>query len=223
MITAEQIAKCRYLFFDLDGTLTDPGVGITNSVMYALEQFGIHVEDRTSLYKFIGPPLMDSFRMFYGFSEEDAWKGLSYYREYFGDRGIFENKVYEGIPELLQRCIDQGKILMVATSKPTEYAQRILERFDLARYFSYVSGSSMNENNSAKSQIIRHALEHNNIEAGEVIMIGDREHDVIGAKANGMLVAGVLYGYGSHEEHCEAGADHIVSSVDELKILLTGC
>lgn len=223
MITSEQIAECRYLFFDLDGTLTDPGIGITNSVMYALEKFGIHVEDRTTLYKFIGPPLMDSFRMFYGFSEEDAQKGLSYYREYFADRGIFENKVYEGIPDLLKGCREQGKILMVATSKPTEYAVRILERFGLAEYFDYVSGSSMTENNSAKSMIIEHALEHNGIKPGEVIMIGDREHDVIGAKSNYVNVIGVLYGYGSHEELCEAGADHIVSSVEELKILLTGC
>lgn len=223
MLTQKDFLHCRYLFFDLDGTLTDPGIGITNSVMYALEKFGIIVDDRTSLYRFIGPPLMDSFQMFYDFSKEDAWTALEYYREYFGDRGIFENKVYDGIPKLLEECRFRGIRLAVATSKPTEYAVRILDKFGLSPYFDYVSGSSMSENNSAKADIIRHGLSHLEIGPDEVIMIGDREHDVIGAKANGMRVAGVLYGYGDQKELLDAGADLIIPSVNDFNILLAGC
>ncbi len=208
------------LLFDLDGTLTDPGIGITNSVMYALERFGIKETDRTSLYKFIGPPLLDSFRDFYGFNEAESLKALGYYREYFGVRGLFENEVYNGIPEVLDTLKSHGLRLFVATSKPTEYSVRILEKFDLIKYFEYVSGSAMDENNSAKSMIIDHALTKFSLKREETLMIGDRMHDINGAKLNHIDSAGVAYGYGSVEELTNAGADIIYNTVEDLRQLV---
>lgn len=208
--------RFKYVFFDLDGTLTNPGLGITNSVIYALDKFGIKVNDRTELYKFIGPPLLDSFRDFYGFDEETSRLAMKYYREYFGEKGLFENEVYAGIPQVLQELKDRGHRLMVATSKPTPYTLQILDKFDLSRYFEFVSGSSMDENNSGKDQIIKYAIDSNNIAPDEIIMIGDRKHDVLGAKANNVYCAGVLYGYGDIFELQEAGADDIIETVDSI-------
>lgn len=208
--------KYKYLFFDLDGTLTEPGIGITNSVMYALEKFGIKVNDRMELYKFIGPPLVDSFKEFYGFDDLKAWKAVEYYREYFSRDGLFENRVYDGIDELLQKLISDGHELYVATSKPTEYSIRILEKFDLLKYFNYVSGSNMDEKNSSKAMIIEHALQISKADKNDVLMIGDRHHDIDGAKANGIASLGVLFGYGSLEELRMAGADYIAEEVDDI-------
>ena len=208
--------KYKYLFFDLDGTLTEPGIGITNSVMYALEKFGIKVNDRMELYKFIGPPLVDSFKEFYGFDDLKAWKAVEYYREYFSRDGLFENRVYDGIDDLLQKLISDGHELYVATSKPTEYSIRILEKFDLLKYFNYVSGSNMDEKNSSKAMIIEHALQISKADKNDVLMIGDRHHDIDGAKANGIASLGVLFGYGSLEELRMAGADYIAEEVDDI-------
>ena len=208
--------KYSWVLFDLDGTLTDPGLGITNSVMYALNKYGIKEENRLSLYKFIGPPLRDSFMEFYGLSEEDAWKCVGYYREYFGVKGLFENKVYEGIPELLERIRNAGIGLMVATSKPTEYSMKILEKFDLLKYFDYVSGSEMNEGNADKGTIINNALEWASADGEKALMVGDRCFDVIGANTNGMDSVGVLFGYGDQEELEAAGATYICQRVEDI-------
>ena len=207
--------KYKYIFFDLDGTLTDPGEGITNSVMYALERFGISAE-REKLYKFIGPPLYDSFRQFYGFSEEECERAVGFYREYFADRGIFENIVYDGIKEVLGELLERGHRLSVATSKPAEFTVRILDRFGLSGYFEYVSGSSLKDKDSSKTRIIGRALEHFGAAAGEVLMVGDRKFDIEGAKNNGTASAGVLYGYGSREELEAAGADYIAERVEDI-------
>lgn len=211
----------KYMLFDLDGTLTDPQEGITNSVAYALEQYGIHVEDRSSLNKFIGPPLKDSFMEYYGFAEDRAEEAVWKYREYFNEDGIFENKVYPGIPQMLQRLNDQGKILIVATSKPTVYAKRILERFELSQYFADVQGSEMDGRRTKKEEVISYALEQNQITDNEqAVMIGDREHDIIGAKKCGLDSIGVLFGYGSREELEGCGAGQIVDTVQMLEDLL---
>lgn len=211
----------KYMLFDLDGTLTDPQEGITNSVAYALEQYGIHVEDRSSLNKFIGPPLKDSFMEYYGFAEDRAEEAVWKYREYFNEDGIFENKVYPGIPQMLQRLNDQGKILIVATSKPTVYAKRILERFELSQYFADVQGSEMDGRRTKKEEVISYALEQNQITDNEqAVMIGDREHDIIGAKKCGLDSIGVLFGYGSREELEGCGAGQIVDTVKMLEDLL---
>lgn len=211
----------KYMLFDLDGTLTDPQEGITNSVAYALEQYGIHVEDRSTLNKFIGPPLKDSFMEYYGFTEDRAEEAVWKYREYFNEDGIFENKVYPGIPQMLQHLKDQGKILIVATSKPTVYAKRILERFELSQYFADVQGSEMDGRRTKKEEVISYALEQNQItDNAQAVMIGDREHDIIGAKKCGLDSIGVLFGYGSREEMEGCGAGQIVDNVQMLEDLL---
>ena len=207
----------RYCLFDLDGTLTDPGIGITNSVMYALEKFGIHVSDRAELFSFIGPPLGESFRRQFGFSEEQAQKAVEYYREYFRPKGIFENSVYEGIPELLKKLRERNITVALATSKPYEFAVRILEHFELKQYFDYIGGATMDGRISKKADVIAHLLdEFGNVDKAEVLMIGDRAQDVEGARANGLHSAGVLWGYGSAEELQGAGADYLAAKPEEL-------
>ncbi|NLX77441.1 MAG: HAD family hydrolase [Clostridiaceae bacterium] len=209
------------ILFDLDGTLTDPKVGITKSVAYALKSFGIEVEDRDSLCKFIGPPLRVSFRDFYGFSEDDCIRAIEKYRGYFRVTGLFENEVYPGIENLLKNLKQSGRKLFVATSKPTVFAVRILEHFNLLRYFEYVAGSELDGSRDSKGDVIRFALRENGLaDRANVIMVGDREHDVIGAKENNIDVVGVLYGYGDRAELEKAGADYIVETVEELNGLL---
>ena len=206
-----------YFLFDLDGTLTDPAEGITNSVMYALKKWGIEVGAREELFCFIGPPLSASFKKYYGFSESDALKCVEYYREYFRDNGIFENKVYDGISELLQKLKTDGKIIILATSKPEKFAKRILEHFDLSKYFDYVAGASMNESRNKKEDIIRYALSMANVtDLSRAVMIGDREQDIMGAKINSLDSIGVLYGYGDREELEGAGATYIVDGVNDI-------
>lgn len=207
--------------FDLDGTLTDPGMGITNSVAYALAQYGIQAEDRTVLYPFIGPPLRESFMKFYGFSEEKAEEAVWKYREYFSDKGLFENEVYPGIKEMLGGLKNAGARLFVATSKPTGYSKQILDHFELSEYFEDIQGSTMDGSREKKADVIAYLLNVNHIqEKEEVIMIGDRRQDTDGAKENGLDSCGVLYGYGSRDELEEAQADYIAENVEELGKIL---
>lgn len=214
------------VLFDLDGTLTDPMVGITRSVQHALKAYGIIEEDLEKLCPFIGPPLSDSFQEFYGFSENDAREAIPVFHEYFVDRGMYENRVYDGMEELLGALKDAGFTLAVATSKPEIFAERILEHFKLLSYFELVGGADMEEIRVRKGDVILYTLERLN--AGktpsegkcDVIMVGDRKHDVLGAKEAGIPCIGVLYGYGSREELEEAGADYIAGTVEELKSIL---
>jgi len=213
--------KYSTILFDLDGTLTDPKVGITKSVAYALKSFGIEVEELDSLCKFIGPPLKVSFKKYYGFSEQDCIKAIEKYREYFRETGMFENKVYPGIEKLLENLRQNGRKLFVATSKPTVFAIRILEHFNLLRYFDYVAGSELDGSRDSKSDVIKFVLQQNSVtNLTNVVMIGDREHDVIGAKENNIDVIGVLYGYGDREELEKSGATYIVETIEELGKLL---
>ena len=205
------------ILFDLDGTLTDPALGITNSVAHALSKWDISVSDRSELFKFIGPPLLDSFAEYYGFSDEQSRLALKYYREYFTDRGMFENRVYEGVPELLSNLKAQGKQLIVATSKPEEFAARILQHFELDGYFDFIGGASMDETRVKKADVIQYALDTCNISSkASVIMVGDRHHDIDGAKLCGLPSIGVTYGYGSIDELKDAGADFIALSVEDI-------
>ncbi len=213
----------RYILFDLDGTLTDPGLGITNSVMHALKKFGINVTDRASLYKFIGPPLKESFEMFYGFTPEQCELAVTYYREYFKDTGIFENSVYDGIPELLKKLNDSGKTLITATSKPEEFAVRILKHFGLFGHFHYVAGATMDDRRNRKADIIKYALEQCGVASlSEAVMVGDRKHDILGAKENGLDSIGVLYGYGNIAELQAAGATFIAAEPPDILHLVCG-
>ena len=211
----------KYILFDLDGTITDPKEGITKSVAYALSKFGIKVDSLNELCKFIGPPLKDSFIEYYNFNDDEAEKAINYYREYFSDRGIYENQVYKGFEDILISLKENNKVLIVATSKPTIFAQKILEHFNLRKYFSFVSGSNLDGTRVKKSEVIQYALERNNIkDLSEVIMIGDRKHDVYGAKEIGIESIGVLYGYGDYEELYDNGANYIVNNVEELRKLI---
>ena len=210
----------KTVLFDLDGTLTDPGLGITYSVAYALKKYGIEVEDRKKLYSFIGPPLNDSFKKYYGFSDEKAMEAIWCYREYFADKGLYENEVYDGIEQLLQRIKNSGRKIVLATSKPEEFAVRILEHFDLMKYFDVVAGASMDEKRNKKGDVIKYAMEKGGFTSDGAVMIGDREHDVFGAKENGIDTIGVLYGYGSRDELEKAGALHIAQSVSDIFELL---
>ena len=215
--------KYDHILFDLDGTLTDPGEGITNSVMYALSKWDIHVADRRELYRFIGPPLLDSFSRICGFSEEDSRRAVGYYREYFADRGIFENTMYDGIGDMLSHLKDAGKKVILATSKPERFAVEILGHFGIDKYFDAVAGSDMEGTRSAKCDVIEYALTLcGRPDRSRVLMVGDREHDVMGAHQCGIACAGVLYGYGSREELISAGAEYVAGSVGELEGLLIG-
>ncbi len=213
--------KYKYCLFDLDGTLTDPGIGITNSVMYALERFGIRVSDRSELYPFIGPPLQDSFRKYYGFSEAQANEAVAYYREYFRAGGMLENKVYAGIPELLRELRDRKVTAALATSKPYEFSVQILKHFELYHYFSYIGAATMDGRISKKADVIAYLLDEiGDPDKESVLMIGDRAQDIEGAKANGLHSAGVLWGYGSEDELSRAGADYLVSEPSGIPELI---
>ena len=208
-----------HIFFDLDGTLTDPALGITNSFIHALKFYGMEIPSYEELCKLIGPPLPYSFETTFGFDHDKAMQAVAKYREYFSTKGLFENKVYEGIPELLQTLKEQGKHLLVATSKPEEYSIKIIDHFGLSRYFDFVCGSLMDESRSKKAEVIAYALERSSLgpdDKNKVLMVGDRFHDIEGAKANGLKSCGVLFAYGARQELEEAGADYIVKSVNEL-------
>ena len=219
------------LLFDLDGTLTDPKEGITRCVQYALAHFGINVENLDELLCFIGPPLVESFKLFYGFNTDEAKQAVEKYRERFADIGIFENKVFDGIPELLKVCKQAGKTLCLATSKPEVFAVRILEKYDIAQYFDIVVGSTLDGSIDTKEEVILEVFRrigktesdkkktYDNIKKENIIMIGDRKHDIIGAKKCGIESIGVRFGYAEAGELETAGADYIVSTVEELKKL----
>jgi phosphoglycolate phosphatase len=209
------------ILFDLDGTLTDPKIGITKSVQYALKSFGIDEPNLNALTKFIGPPLRDSFANFYGFSANEAELAVAKYREYFSDKGIFENEVYLGIPEMLKTLQNSGATLAVATSKPTVYARQILGHFTLDGCFSFVAGSELDGTRSVKSEVINYALNELGVtDKANAFMVGDREHDIIGANESGIMSVGVTYGYGTRTELQNAGATYIVDKVDELTALI---
>ena len=210
--------KYDVILFDLDGTLTDPGTGITNSVMHALKKYGIEVEDRAQLYKFIGPPLHESFEKYYGFSHEEAMQAVEYYREYYKVKGIYENLLYDGIENLLKKLFENGKKIILATSKPEVFAKEILRHFGIEKYFYYVAGSNLDGSRTLKAEVIGYALESAEItDKSGAVMVGDREHDIIGAKKIGLDSAGVLFGYGSREELETAGADFIAESVSDIE------
>ena len=236
----------RKILFDLDGTLTNPKTGITKSVQYALAHFGIE-EEADNLTQFIGPPLIDSFMNFYGFSLEQAREGVTVYREYFAPKGIFENDVYPGVPEMLAALKENGAILAVASSKPEVFVEQILEHFDLAKYFDVVVGSLMNETRTAKEEVLEEALRQldargyqgekmnssclhqhgdnsimstdgaENDKKSTTAMVGDRKFDITGAKAHGLTAVGVSFGFAEPGELEAEEPDFIAETVEQLK------
>ena len=244
----------KYILFDLDGTLTDPMVGITRSVQYALEHYKIHEPDLKKLTPFIGPPLKDSFMRYYHFSESQAQEAIGVYREYYSAKGIFENEELPGVRQMLKRLKEAGKVLLVATSKPERFAKMIVEHFGLDPYLSFVGGADMEETRVKKGDVTRYVPEQTKIldeadsgqsaaqvvqtaaqkvqtaaqmaqmaaRKAQAVMVGDREHDIFGAKENQIQSIGVLMGYGSRKELEAAGADKIAADAEELTELLLG-
>lgn len=214
----------KYLLFDLDGTLTDPKVGITTCVQYALKSFGIEEPDLDKLEPFIGPPLKDSFKEFYNMDDTQAQAAVDKYRERFSDKGLFENEMYEGIPQLLSKAKERGYVLAVASSKPTVFVETILNHFGIRQFFDVVVGSELDGTRVNKDEVLRTTLielsQDQPLQLDEVFMIGDRKFDVEGAQKIGVECVGVTYGYGSAEELRGAGADYVVRSVRELENFL---
>ena len=215
--------NCDVILFDLDGTLTDSAPGILNSVRYACRKMGLELPAEATLRKFLGPPLIDSFRNLVGLSDADADRAVSAFREYFPTKGIFENEVYPGIAALLADLKAAGKTVIIATSKPEDFAKRIMEHFDLARYCDFICGATLDETRTDKAEVIAYALETAGItDKRGVVMVGDRKHDVIGAKKNGLPCIGAVYGYGSAEELRTAGAAVLAETVADLHKILLG-
>lgn len=217
-----RMKKYKYILFDLDGTLTEPKEGITKCVQYALRDFGIEENDLDKLVPFIGPPLTDSFMNFYGMTEEQAAHAVDVYRERFGTVGLFENAVIEGIPKLLDQLRADGRLLAVATSKPEPYARQILEKFELSDKFDCIVGGSMDESRCAKTDVIAEVKRRMSLEGkeNEILMVGDRLHDIEGAKKQKIDSVGVYFGYAKENELEMAGADYIINTVEELGELL---
>ncbi len=213
--------KYKNILFDLDGTLTDSGPGIRNAVRHALCRFGIEENNKEKLDRFIGPPLYDSFQRFYGIDPETAKNGENFFREYYRDKGIFENSLYDGIVECLSSLKKGGLYLYIATSKPDFMAEKVLEHFDIRKYFDAVFGAKPDMSVSSKKDVIsllRNA--HPEISHENSVMVGDREHDVLGARAHSIGCVGVLWGYGSREEFALCNTLHTVNTPKELSEFL---
>ncbi len=207
----------KYILFDLDGTLTNPEIGITNGIMYALDKFGIKVNDRKELYCFIGPPLVDAFMEYYALPKDDALQAVAYYREFYSVTGIYENSVYDGVGQVLAELKQQGKTLILATSKPQKFAEIVLDYFKLSKYFDCVVGATFDGKLNYKADVIAAAIERGGVESIEnAVMVGDRHHDIDGAKQNGIDSIGVLYGFGDREELTKAGADFIAETPEDI-------
>ncbi len=209
--------KFQYLLFDLDGTLTDPKQGLTSSLQYALEKLNAHVPSCDELTWCIGPPLKESFPVLLNCQDEAIIEqAVNYYIERYTAGGLFENQVYVGIPELLATLRELNYSLFVATTKLTTTAQRILRHFDLAQYFEGIYGSEPGGVRADKRELLQHILEQETLEPHAAMMIGDRKHDVLGAKHNGLKAGGITYGYGSLEELTNAGADHFFHQPEDI-------
>lgn len=214
------LATIKTCLFDLDGTLSDPAEGIIHSFQHALRRFGMEPGRLSDYFDVIGPPLIDSFQTHCGFDKEKARQAVTYYREYFTAGGMFENTLYPGIPELLRKNREAGRLNIVATSKPEPFTEAILRHFGIREEFAFVAASTLDETRTRKDEVIAYAFEAFPIDKETTVMIGDRSYDVLGAEKNGIPVIGVTYGYGSRAELADAGADEIVDSVEELARLL---
>ncbi len=203
------------ILFDLDGTLTYPEEGITKSVQYALEKYGIYEDNIDNLRRFIGPPLVDGFMGFYGMSKEDALGALARYRERFSDVGIYENELISGAEDLLKKLKNMGKRIALATSKPHIYARKILEYFDIIKYFDILVGAEFDGTRNEKSEVIKEVLKQAGVYKNPV-MVGDRKHDVIGAKLNGIPCIGVSFGFAEKGELEENGVLEIADDMEKL-------
>ena len=214
--------KYTTILFDLDGTLVDSGIGVTDSVAYALKKFGIEPPPREELFKFIGPPLVESFRDFCGFDEDRVTLAVEYFREYYGDRGVLECTMYEGVLELMASLKKKGYVLSLASSKAEMYAEQVVKNKGIFPYLDHLAAASADEKTRAtKKAVIEYALTLcQEKDTSRILMVGDRHFDINGAKAFGMDSVGVTFGYGTRKELETAGANYIVDSFAELDKLL---
>lgn len=214
--------KQKVILFDLDGTITDPKIGITKSFQYALQHFGIQVNDLDALEPVIGPPLKKSFSEFYHLPEEQIDSAIEKYRERFSNVGLYENEIYDGMESLLRELSEKGFILEIASSKPTIFVEKICEHFKIKQYFTHIVGSFLDGRRGEKEEVVEEAIRLSQATPDNIVMIGDRVYDVLGAHAKGISVIGVSYGYGGRKELEEAGADVIVDMVEQLRQELLG-
>ena len=211
----------QYILFDLDGTLTDPALGITNSIMHAIKKMNLEPQKREDLYVFIGPPLHESFMNFFHLSSQEADLAVENYREYFSVTGLFENDTYPHINEVLADLKNKGYQIALATSKPEIYAKQILEKFDMVQYFDIIKGSKLNDRTENKTRIMKEAMDcFNDSDLSKYVMVGDRKFDMLGAKELGIDSIGVTYGYGSRQELEESQATIIIDDCRQLKEVL---
>ncbi len=211
----------EYILMDLDGTLTNSKEGITKCLQYALQYFGVQIDNLNTLEKYIGPPLEQTFREGFGFGKEQAEVAIEKYRERFVPKGMYENRLYAGMEEALQRLKESGKVLIVATSKPEKFAITILKYFGIDGYFDDICGADPSVDRNTKDEVIRYVLEkHELTDLSDVLMVGDRKYDVEGARECGLSCMGVLYGFGTREELEEAGAEYIAETVEDMVQIL---
>jgi phosphoglycolate phosphatase len=203
------------ILFDLDGTLTDSFLGIANSWKYALKKLNIEI-DPDILRTFIGPPLEKTFSEYFKFNRENIEIGKKYYREYFLEKGLYENTLYDGIENLLKEINARNKICILATSKPIVFAEKIVKYLNIDAYFKYAVGGNLEGTFVEKDDIIRYIIESYNLRKSETIMVGDRKYDIIGANKNGIKSIGVLYGYGSRTELENENPEYIINSANEI-------
>jgi phosphoglycolate phosphatase len=205
------------LLFDLDGTLTEPKTGITRCIQYALTGMGCDAPDEADLVHFIGPPLSQTFGHLLATTDERTiTQAVMLYRERFAEIGMYENEVYAGMEETLSSLVYAGHRLYLATSKPHFFAAKILHHFGLARYFQAIHGAELDGTRQEKADLIAYILHCENLAAAETAMIGDRKHDILGARANGVTAIGVLWGYGSAAELADANATYLAQDQAEL-------
>lgn len=212
--------KIENILFDLDGTLTDPGEGIINSILYALKKLGIEEHSINELHSFIGPPLRESFLVRYQLTQDAADNAVRFYREYYSEIGIYENILYPGMDQLLALLYKKSYRLYVATSKPTVFAEKIISHFNLSPYFTAIIGSNLDHTRTDKTEIITHVVSVYSLDTSKTVMVGDRKHDIIGANNNSLKSVGVLYGYGTYDELVQQQPDYIVNNCKELENLL---
>ncbi len=209
--------KYKNIIFDLDGTVTDSKPGIVKGVQYALHCYGVDEPDLDKLTSFVGPPLYKSFMNYLGCSEDEAKEVVDCYREYYAETGLYENALYDGIEALLYKLKEKGYRLLIASSKPRIYVKRILSYFRVMRYFDIVEGSELDSKRTDKAELLSYVLAKWDLKADECVMVGDRKHDILGAKANGMDSIAVGYGYGSEDELSKAGPTYFFSTIEELE------
>lgn len=213
--------KYKIILFDLDGTITDSKTGIFESLQYALNKLGVPEKKTHEFISWIGLPLQDSFKRVYGFNDDEITKAVEYYREYYSKKGIFENRLYDGMKELLQELFDSQKMLYVASSKPVQFSEQIIKHFGLEKYFKQIIGPQSDLKKLSKADMIAKVIrQYPGKDTKTFIMIGDRKYDISGANEAGIDSIGVLFGYGKTEEIEKARPTYIVNSVKELGTLL---